>query len=162
MKEKKQAYKQIFDYQLLIQKKVNMYQVSIVSLNLFSNGKNLEEAMTNLESEFLKLKLNYKNFGMLEQLNNKRSNKYKNSITEKTLLFALKTSTIAIVFVISFVFLTSVVVNKLNQISLVEIIKSESNKMKGFFPDEKQNLLKLRDLVDGVKPYIKELKKINQ
>jgi len=162
MKEKKQAYKQIFDYQLLIQKKVNMYQVSIVSLNLFSNGKNLEEAMTNLESEFLKLKLNYKNFGMLEQLNNKRSNKYKNSITEKTLLFALKTSTIAIVFVISFVFLTSVVVNKLNQISLVEIIKSESNKMKGFFPDEKQNLLKLRDLVESVKPYIKELKKINQ
>ena len=160
MKKDKRIYKDIFDYPFIIQKKEKKYQASIISLNLFSNGKTLNEAILNLENEFKKLKLNYKNFEMLDKLEKNESKIKSLIVNEKTILFTVKSLIVAFVFVISLSFLTSFVSQKINQISLIDIMKSESNKLRGFFASEEQNLEQLKKLINIIEPYIKELKKI--
>lgn len=150
--------KEIYNYKIQFKKKGSLLLVSIESLNLFAQGTNFDEAIQNLEKEFQKLKLHYKNFEILDKLKNKNNSNFQ---YKSMVYFGIKTIIISFAFVFSTVYLVSFSTNKISQISIVEIMKSESNKIKGYLKNEEQNLLKLNDIIMTLKPYLKELKKIN-
>ena len=153
---------EIYNYEISLQKNGKIFQVSIKSLNLFSYGKDLDEAMKNLNIEFKKLKLNYKNFKMLDKLKDQNSVSSNYFFRDKTIFFIIKTSIIAFIFVLSFVFLTSFVTNKISQISFVEILKTESNKLKYYLNNKDDNLIRFKNFLKDIEHYINELQNLNK
>lgn len=161
MKSIKPTKQDIYNYKISMKKKSDKFQLSIECLNLYADGPTFDKAIKNLEYEFEKLKINYNDFENTNQSINNKYNFQNLRLDNTTISFAIKTSIIGFVFVISSIYLTSFITNKISQISIVEIMKSESNKIKGYLKNEEQNLLKLNDVIMTLKPYLRELRKIN-
>ena len=150
----------LFDFEVTIKRKNNKFLVSVPELNLFSHGKNIEIAMANLEIEFKNLKKNYINFFELSfpkndetflEINNKSISNLKS--------FFFKSLIISICIIFTALISTTIISNKISQISFVEIIRQQKDNLKRNFITSEKNLNDFRDILKNLEPYVNEIQK---
>ena len=152
---------ELLDFNLTIKKKDNNIYIYVLDLNLFAKGKNIEIAMINLHNQFEKLKINYQNFPELS-IERKNSNiKFNNyNLKEEMKLFFLKFAIISILFVFAGSLGVTIISNKVSQISLIEILKSQKDTLKAYLVKSENNMDQFKETMIFIKPYISEIKKL--
>lgn len=149
------------DYEVIIKKNKDKIFGYIPDLSLYSSAKNAELVLLDLEKKFNDLIVNYEDTQSIHLIKDRKKTKKTVLFKYELILFLIKFMIVGFVVFIFFILAGTFLANKFQQISIIDIMSSESKKISKLIDNQidkklnnKDNIEKFRNILLQIQPYI--------
>ena len=157
-----------FDYEIIIKKKDNKFFGYIPDLSLYSSATNSELVINDLEKKFNELLKHYEETESIHLIKNTKKKKRNELFKYELSLFSIKFLFISFVGLIFFILVGTFLANKFQQISVVDVLSSETKKISRLVDshiikniNNKENVETFKNFLLQIKPYIDVFEEIS-